>query len=219
MGCRENRARRDLFRRLPAVSRRGAGLWHRERVHRARSKALLALPLIILTLGIFALVVNGLLLWLTSGLFGDAWPSLSREWFLGRSIRVGRGEHLHDLRPERLRRNRRADLNPARAEAAWLAGRAAPLDRIIEQALKVSEPVRVASSRPQAAGEVVPGGLTARQAEVLHLVAQGKTDRQIAAELVLSEKTVGRHLDNIFARLGVSSRAAATAVATRQGLA
>ncbi|MBV9168683.1 MAG: tetratricopeptide repeat protein [Chloroflexi bacterium] len=125
----------------------------------------------------------------------------------------------HDLRPERLRRGRGADLDLARAEAAWLAGRAAPLDRIIEQALNVSEPVRMASPRPQAAAGVVPGGLTARQAEVLHLVAQGKTDRQIAAELVLSEKTVGRHLDNIFARLGVSSRAAATAVATRQGLA
>jgi DNA-binding NarL/FixJ family response regulator len=61
--------------------------------------------------------------------------------------------------------------------------------------------------------------LTARQAEVLHLVAQGKSDRQIAAELVLSEKTVGRHLENIFAKLGVSSRVAATAVAIRQGLA
>jgi DNA-binding NarL/FixJ family response regulator len=61
--------------------------------------------------------------------------------------------------------------------------------------------------------------LTGRQAEVLRLVAQGKTDRQIAGELVLSEKTVGRHLENIFARLGVSSRAAATVVAVRQGLA
>jgi DNA-binding NarL/FixJ family response regulator len=57
--------------------------------------------------------------------------------------------------------------------------------------------------------------LTARQAEVLRLVAEGKTDRQIAAELVLSEKTVGRHLQNIFARLRVSTRAAATAIAVR----
>jgi DNA-binding NarL/FixJ family response regulator len=59
-------------------------------------------------------------------------------------------------------------------------------------------------------------GLTARQAEVLRLVTQGMTDRQIAAELVLSEKTVGRHLENIFARLGVSSRTAASAIALRQ---
>jgi DNA-binding NarL/FixJ family response regulator len=54
---------------------------------------------------------------------------------------------------------------------------------------------------------------------VLRLVAAGKTDRQIAAELVLSEKTVGRHLENIYARLGVSSRAAATLIAARVGLA
>jgi DNA-binding CsgD family transcriptional regulator len=62
-------------------------------------------------------------------------------------------------------------------------------------------------------------GLTARQVEVLRLVAQGHTDRQIAAELGLSEKTVGRHLESIFAKLGVSSRAAAAAAAVRLGLA
>jgi DNA-binding NarL/FixJ family response regulator len=60
--------------------------------------------------------------------------------------------------------------------------------------------------------------LTTRQTEVLRLVADGKTDRQIASELVLSEKTVGRHLENIFAQLGVSSRAAATVAAVREGL-
>jgi DNA-binding NarL/FixJ family response regulator len=53
---------------------------------------------------------------------------------------------------------------------------------------------------------------------VLRLVADGKTDRQIAAELVLREKTVGRHLENIFARLGVSTRTAATSIAIREGI-
>jgi non-specific serine/threonine protein kinase len=62
-------------------------------------------------------------------------------------------------------------------------------------------------------------GLTAREAEVLRLVVAGKTNRQIAAELFLSEKTVGRHLEHIFAKLGVSSRAAATAFALRHDLA
>jgi DNA-binding NarL/FixJ family response regulator len=51
--------------------------------------------------------------------------------------------------------------------------------------------------------------LTPREAEVLRLVTQGKTDRQIANELIISEKTVGRHLEHIFAKLGVSSRTAA----------
>jgi DNA-binding CsgD family transcriptional regulator len=56
-------------------------------------------------------------------------------------------------------------------------------------------------------------GLTARELEVLRLVAAGQTNKSIAAELVLSERTVERHVSNIFAKLGVSSRAAATAFA------
>jgi DNA-binding NarL/FixJ family response regulator len=62
------------------------------------------------------------------------------------------------------------------------------------------------------------GGLTAREAEVLRLVAAGKTNRAIAADLVLSEKTVARHVSNIFTKLGVPSRAAATAYAYEHGL-
>jgi DNA-binding NarL/FixJ family response regulator len=63
-----------------------------------------------------------------------------------------------------------------------------------------------------------PGGLTAREVEVLALVAAGKSNRDVAAALVLSEKTVARHMANIFAKLGVSSRTAATAFAFEHGL-
>jgi DNA-binding CsgD family transcriptional regulator len=59
----------------------------------------------------------------------------------------------------------------------------------------------------------VPAGLTPREVEVLRLVAAGGSNREIAAELVLSEKTVARHVANIFLKIGVSSRAAATAFA------
>jgi non-specific serine/threonine protein kinase len=104
---------------------------------------------------------------------------------------------------------------------AWDTGYALPL----EQALSLADDVvasaavdgnaaRYASPKPAPAMPLTP-----RQADVLRLVAEGKTDRQIAAELILSEKTVGRHLENIFARLGVSSRAAASVVAFRQGFA
>jgi len=55
--------------------------------------------------------------------------------------------------------------------------------------------------------------LTAREVQVLRLVARGSTNRSIGAELGLSERTVDRHVSNIFAKLGVSSRAAATASA------
>ena len=63
-----------------------------------------------------------------------------------------------------------------------------------------------------------PGVLTPRQAEVLRHVAAGRTNREIVAELGLSEKTVDRHLGNILLRLEVPSRAAAAALAERHGL-
>ena len=60
---------------------------------------------------------------------------------------------------------------------------------------------------------VAAGGLTPREVEVLRLVAAGGTNREIALDLVLSEKTVARHLSNIYTKLGIGSRAAATAYA------
>jgi DNA-binding CsgD family transcriptional regulator len=61
-------------------------------------------------------------------------------------------------------------------------------------------------------------GLTARELEVLRLVATGKTNRMIAADLFLSEKTVARHVSNMLAKLGLPSRAAATAYAYEHDL-
>ncbi len=72
-------------------------------------------------------------------------------------------------------------------------------------------------------GDVAPQrqlapGLTAREMEVLALVAQGKTNRAIAAELYISEKTVASHLNHIFTKLGLTSRSAATAYAYQHDL-
>jgi DNA-binding CsgD family transcriptional regulator len=64
----------------------------------------------------------------------------------------------------------------------------------------------------------VTGGLTGREMEVLALVATGKTNREIAEDLAISQKTVARHLSNIFIKLEVSSRAAATSYAYRHDL-
>jgi DNA-binding CsgD family transcriptional regulator/tetratricopeptide (TPR) repeat protein len=62
------------------------------------------------------------------------------------------------------------------------------------------------------------GGLSPREVEVLRLVAAGRTNQAIAAELFLSDRTVGRHVSNIFAKLGVNSRTAAAAYAFDHGI-
>jgi DNA-binding NarL/FixJ family response regulator len=62
------------------------------------------------------------------------------------------------------------------------------------------------------------GGLTAREVEVLAAIASGKTNRAIADELFISDRTVARHVSNIFTKLGLSSRSAATAYAYEHDL-
>jgi ATP/maltotriose-dependent transcriptional regulator MalT len=64
-----------------------------------------------------------------------------------------------------------------------------------------------------------PAGLTAREVEVLRLIAAGQSNKEIASALHLSAKTVSRHLSNIFTKIGVSSRSAATAFAFQHDLA
>lgn len=65
----------------------------------------------------------------------------------------------------------------------------------------------------------LPDGLTAREVEVLRLVAQGQSNPQIASALFLSQKTVQRHLSNIFTKIGVTSRTAAGVYASEHELA
>jgi DNA-binding CsgD family transcriptional regulator/predicted ATPase len=63
-----------------------------------------------------------------------------------------------------------------------------------------------------------PDGLTSREAEVLRLIASGATSRAIATELFISVETVGRHISNLYRKIGVSGRAEATVYAMRSGL-
>ena len=72
-----------------------------------------------------------------------------------------------------------------------------------------------AAGRPKAR----PHGLTAREVEVLRLVAQGASNREIAARLVLSEKTVRNHVERTYAKIGVSNRIGASMYALEHGLA
>jgi DNA-binding CsgD family transcriptional regulator len=93
----------------------------------------------------------------------------------------------------------------------------AALPTLAESAAAAARPTR-ASSRPAPEAREAQHGLSARELQVLRLVATGKTNRVIARELFLSEKTVDRHVSNIFAKLDVASRAAATAYAYQHAL-
>ncbi|TCC59749.1 helix-turn-helix transcriptional regulator [Kribbella pittospori] len=102
------------------------------------------------------------------------------------------------------------------------AGRVAEAN---EQAALAAEVGRELGSKPlldELGGVEGPGlgagALTARETEVLKLVADGRTNRQLARELYISEKTVSVHVSNILGKLGVRSRTEAAAVARRDGL-
>ena len=76
-------------------------------------------------------------------------------------------------------------------------------------------------SPPAPVNEAPPAGLqllTAREQEILRLIAGGRSTREISKELVLSERTVGRHITNLYGKLGIRSRSEATAFAIRNGL-
>jgi DNA-binding NarL/FixJ family response regulator len=64
----------------------------------------------------------------------------------------------------------------------------------------------------------LPAGLSEREAEVLSLAVRGLSNRQIAEALVVSPKTVGHHLENIYSKIGVSTRVGATLFALQHGL-
>ena len=96
-------------------------------------------------------------------------------------------------------------------------------DRQLETALETFEHLgRADRPRPgRSAGPIVgrrSGALTARQCDVLRAVATGKSNREVAAVLGISEHTVARHLQNIFTKLDLPSRAAATTYAHEHGL-
>ena len=120
----------------------------------------------------------------------------------------------------------RARLGESAFAAAWAAGAGMTEEQAVAEATAVmagapatapgepDAPTAASSSR-----SVTPSGLlTARELEVLGLVAGGRTDRQIADELYLSPRTIHHHVANVLAKLGVDKRTAAVAAARTAGL-
>src|SRR5207245_11138083 len=96
-------------------------------------------------------------------------------------------------------------------------GQTMTIQGAISLALTMHESVVVVTGREN---EVVPqlAGLTSREAEVLRLVARGQSNKEIAAELVLSVRTVERHITNLYSKIGARGKADATAYAFKHGL-
>ncbi len=107
--------------------------------------------------------------------------------------------------------------------AAWEAGRAmTPEQAITSRGNAIVTPMAAPATTSLStypAASTYPAGLTAREVEVLRLVARGLTSGEIALELKISEKTVGHHLTHIFNKTSSENRAAAAAFAIRHGLA
>jgi len=115
---------------------------------------------------------------------------------------------------ERLLSATRVHLGERAFAAAWAQGRAmTPRQALAAQGHKPT-PTPSATPSPQA----YPAGLTAREVEVLRLLAGGLTDQQIADKLVLSPRTVHAHISSIYSKLGVTSRSAATRYAIEHHL-
>jgi predicted ATPase/class 3 adenylate cyclase/DNA-binding CsgD family transcriptional regulator len=107
----------------------------------------------------------------------------------------------------------RAQLGEKAFSAAWAEGRKMTPEQALAAQGKAMEPTTM-PARPESAppmkSPTFPAGLTAREVEVLRLLAMGLTDAQIAEQLVLSLHTVHAHLRTIYSKLGVTSRSAAT---------
>jgi len=88
----------------------------------------------------------------------------------------------------------------------------------LKRTLEQQEQLALRRHPTSSAKQMYPDNLTAREVEVLRLLAEGKTNKEIAAALVVSIPTVQRHIANIYGKIGARGRADATAYAIRRGL-
>jgi predicted ATPase/class 3 adenylate cyclase/DNA-binding CsgD family transcriptional regulator len=124
----------------------------------------------------------------------------------------GMGEPANRVEWDRTVAAARAQLDEATFAAAWEEGRAMTLEQAIAYALEpaAAPPAVSRTVPPPVPRSTYPAGLSVREVEVLRLVAQGLSDKEVADKLIVSPRTVGNHLQSIYSKLGVSSRAAAT---------
>jgi DNA-binding CsgD family transcriptional regulator len=141
---------------------------------------------------------------------GRPYPAAYAQWRQAEALAASRAPQAQAAGPLR-----------AAYEVAVRLG-AAPLRRELEllpQRARIQlEPPADSAAEPEAPSVAASLGLTRREAEVLALVAAGRTNRQIGQELFITPKTAGVHISRILAKLGVAGRGEAAAVAHRLGL-
>ena len=109
----------------------------------------------------------------------------------------------------------RATLGPRAADAAWAEGLSLPPAKAIAEALALLD---MPEQGQPVSAPVQASPLTPREREVAALVARGLSNRAIASELVITEATAERHIGNVFAKLGLASRAQLAVWAVKHGL-
>jgi DNA-binding NarL/FixJ family response regulator len=119
---------------------------------------------------------------------------------------AGPAQPVYVFRLERTTAAARAALGAAAFEAAWSRGRTLTPEQAVACALDGSDSVTDATAPARAPTPEVASPLTRREREVASLIARGASNRQIARELVIAERTAERHLENILAKLGLQSR-------------
>jgi len=156
---------------------------------------------------------------------GFVWAA--RLWGAAEALRDTMGAPLPPLeRPdyEHATAIARTALGAGAFTAAWTEGRTLTPEQALEARGPVTIPAPLPSRQPSTMKAVpappppYPGGLTAREVEVLRLVAQGLTDAQVAEKLVISRRTVNWYLTSIYTKIQVSSRSAATRYAIEHQL-
>jgi predicted ATPase/DNA-binding CsgD family transcriptional regulator len=195
-----------------------------ERAHAARMQGdqVLAARLFAESIAVAAEISDRTLLGAVAGLAGVSLALGKPE----RAVRVlsaveatratsGVGRIAHAAHTARILAEARTCLPEPMFAAAWEEGRRLPIAEAVAEARAIAAS---AEQEPQRAHDSRGFGLTAREVDVLRLLVEGRSDRQIGESLFIGARTVQTHVSNLFAKLGVNTRAEAAAVAVRRGI-
>jgi DNA-binding NarL/FixJ family response regulator len=128
----------------------------------------------------------------------------------------GVGRISHAPYAERIAADARARLGESAFAAAWKQGQAVLFENALADAVALDS--SAGEQPPHVDSDVSGFGLTPRELDVLRLLVEGRSDREIGEALFIGTRTVQTHVANLFAKLGVNARAEAAAVAVRRGL-